>query len=427
MKEPIILKDARFILTMEGDRVLEFSSVRIEEGRISQVGDIENQRGDEIVNCSGSIIMPGLVNSHTHSAMVLLRGLNDDAPLDRWLSSMWEVEGRLTPEMEEMGAELGFMEMIRTGTTACVDMYGAFQSAEAAKRVGIRMANGPPLISVFGSTEERLREARRFINDYRGDDRILPLMNLHSIYTNDAEAMIKAGELSRKENIPLNAHCSETRKEVFENRSRTGRLAVEELDNHGCLWEKTILAHLGWASSWEFNRLKEAGSKLVHCPNSNQKLGTGGFFPYKDLRDKGITVGLGTDGAASNNSLDMFREMKSMALIQKNQYWDPMAGTSRDALLAATVNGYSILGLFGGKIGEGMNADLVVVDIEPGMMPLRSDNLMSALVYSTTGSAVARTLVGGDLVYDRGYLPDGTGLKERYFEILTEVENDLGL
>ena len=320
MKEPMILKDARFILTMDGNRILENGSVRIEHGMISKVGEVNKERGDEVIDCSHSIIMPGMINSHTHAAMVLLRGLNDDAPLDQWLSSMWEVEGRLTPDIEQKGAEMGFLEMVRTGTTGCIDMYGAFVAANAAEKVGIRMANGPPLISVFGPIEERLPMAIKFIEEYRDHDLICPMVNLHSIYTNDEEAMVKAGELSKKEDVLLNVHCSETRKEVFENRRDKGRLALEELDKNGCIWEKTILAHLGWASSWEFNIMKEKGAGAVHCPNSNQKLATGGFFPYKDLKKMGINVGLGTDGAASNNSYDMFREMKAMALLQKGQY-----------------------------------------------------------------------------------------------------------
>ncbi|HHD16021.1 MAG TPA: amidohydrolase [Euryarchaeota archaeon] len=425
MKEPIFLKNARLVLTMDGGRILENASVRLEDGQISRAGEIERERGDEVIDCSSSVIIPGMVNSHTHAAMVLLRGLNDDAPLESWLSSMWKVEERLTPDLERMGAEMGFLEMIRTGTTACIDMYGAFEAAEAAERVGIRMANGPPLISNFGSTEERLSQARKFIERYRHDERIIPLVNLHSIYTNDEEAMIKAGELSRKEDIPLHVHCSETRKEVFGNRRERGKLALEELDSNGCVWERSILAHLGWASSWEFNTMRERGASAVHCPNSNQKLGTGGFFPYRDLKRMGIRIGLGTDSAASNNSLDMFREMKAMALLQKGQYWDPTAALAEDALLCATVNGNDILGLRGGRILPGMNADLAIVEVDPMLMPLRSDNLMSALVYSAVGQMVRGTIIGGEIVYLDDRLRNGESLKERYSELATEVDSSL--
>ncbi len=371
--------------------------------------------------------MPGMINSHTHAAMVLLRGLNDDAPLDQWLSSMWEAEGKLTPDVEQMGAEMGFLEMIRTGTTGCIDMYGAFVAANAAEKVGIRMANGPPLISVFGPIEERLPMAQRFIEEYRDHDLIRPMVNLHPIYTNDEEAMIKAGELSKKEDVLLNVHCSETRKEVFENRKDRGRLALEELDRNGCIWEKTILAHLGWASSWEFNIMKEKGAGAVHCPNSNQKLATGGFFPYKDLKKMGINVGLGTDGAASNNSYDMFREMKAMALLQKGQYWEPTACTSEDALLCSTVNGYDLLDIRGGKVMEGMTADLTIVDIDPMMMPLRKDNLMSALVYSATGQMVRGTFVQGEPIYLDGKMKDGSDWRERYLDLSETSANEMDL
>ena len=201
-------------------------------------------------------------------------------------------------------------------------MYGAFEAARAAERVGLRLAAGPPLISVFGSTDNRLEQAVRFLEEFREHPRIKPVVNLHSIYTNDEDAIKRAADLSRKEDLLLNVHCSETRKEVFDNRKERGRLAVEELNKWGALTKNTVLVHLGWASSWEFQMIGRAGAGTVHCPNSNQKLGTGGFFPYRDLSGMGIRVGLGTDSAASNNSLDMFREMKAMALLQKGQYWE---------------------------------------------------------------------------------------------------------
>lgn len=425
MKEPIFLKNARFILTMDGTRILERASVRIEDGVISQVGDIDRERGDEVIDCSNSIIMPGMINSHTHAAMVLLRGLNDDSPLDQWLASIWEVEARIDPLIEEMGAEMGFLEMVRTGTTGCVDMYGAFPGAKAAENVGLRMANGHPLITVFGPTDERLKVAKDFIDEYKGHDRIIPIVNLHAIYTNDEDAMKKAASLSKEKDVLLHVHCAETRKEVFDNKRDRGRLALEELDANGCIWERTLLAHMGWASSWEFKKMMEKGAKAVHCPNSNQKLATGGFFPYKDLKEMGAVVGLGTDGAASNNSLDMFREMKAMALLQKGQYWDAMACTAEDALLCSTVNGYDILALCGGKVEEKMTADLAIVDIDPMMMPLRSDNLMSAIVYSATGRQVRGTIVQGEPVYLDGKLRNGSSWTERYMELSSETEDAL--
>lgn len=427
MTEPIYLNNARFIYTGSKSYVLEDTSIRIENGTISEIGDVQKQRGDEALDCSRSIVMPGLVNSHTHAAMVLLRGLNDDAPLEQWLKSMWAVEAKLTPKLERDGAMMGFMEMIRTGTTACLDMYSGIPSAEAAKDIGIRLGAGTPLISVFGSPEDRLVKAREFIDIYRRDDLIIPVVNLHAIYTNDDDTMRKAGELSNKEDVILNVHCSETRKEVFDNKRDKGRLALEELDEHGVVWEKTVLAHMGWSSSWEFRKVKERGASLAHCPASNQKLATGGFFPYKDLKDMDINIGLGTDGAASNNSLDMFREMRSMALLQKGQYWDPMAATSEDALRCATIGGNRLLNTDGGILEKGMNADLCILDVDPSIMPLRKENLSSALVYSAVGNLVRSTIIGGELVYNDGKLKDDTLLRDRYVDLSKECMQELGL
>lgn len=425
MTEAVIFKNARYVLKMNNGEVMENVDVRVQEGKIEAIGRNLRQRGDRTIDCSRSIIMPGLVNSHTHAAMVMLRGLNDDAPLQEWLQSMWDVEGKLKPDQEVLGAEMGFLEMIRTGTTACMDQYGAEPGVEAARKVGIRLAAGVPLITVWGKAEERLVKAREFIHEYGRDDLIIPVVNLHSIYTNDEETMMRCGEMSRKEGVPLHVHCSETRKEVFGNRREKGRLGVEELDHNGCIWEKSVIVHMGWAASWEFNIVKEKGASLVHCPCSNQKLATGGFFPFKDLMKMGIRVGLGTDGAASNNSLDMFREMKAMSILQKGQYWDPMACTASDVIESATVNGNGILGLNGGDLRVGSNADLCVLDIGPGIGPVRKDNLISALVYSAVGNMVRATMVGGEMVYCDGKLRDGSDIGERYEELSDRVLSEL--
>lgn len=425
MSEPVVFQNARFVLTMDRRRILEKKDVRVENGIIEAVGEGIRERGDEVIDSSNSILMPGLVNSHTHAAMVMLRGLNDDAPLQEWLKTMWDLEAKITPEQERIGAEMGFLEMVRTGTTACLDQYGAEPAVDAAGGTGIRVANGVPLISIWGKAEERLVKARSFIREYRNHERIIPIVNLHASYTNTGDTMVKCGEMSREEDVILHVHCSETRKEVFDNRSKTGRLGVEELDHHGCVWEKSVLVHMGWASSWEFDLVRNRGASLVHCPVSNQKLATGGFFPFKDLKAAGIKVGLGTDGSASNNSLDMFREMKAMALVQKGQYWDPLAATAGDVLNSAIFSGNRILGLNGGIVSEGMNADLCLMEIGPGLGPLRKENLHSALVYSATGDRVTTTMVGGDLVYHDGKMINGKPLTGRYLDLADRVLSEL--
>jgi 5-methylthioadenosine/S-adenosylhomocysteine deaminase len=425
MSEPIVLKNARFVLTMDEGKVLENVSIRISDGKIDYLGEKVRQRGDEVLNCSGCIVMPGLVNAHTHSSMVALRGLNDDAPLQDWLKSMWAVEDKLTGDLARKASELAFLEMVRTGTTSCLDMYEAFEAAEAAKTVGIRMANGPALISRFAPGKERLAQTRAFAEQYRDNERIRPVVNLHSIYTNDDETIAKAADLSRALSIPLHAHCSETRDEVFTSRKENGKLAVEKLYSHGALWERTVLVHLGWAASWEFKRISERGSSVVHCPSSNLKLGTGGFFPFRDLKAMGVRIGLGTDSAASNNSLDMFREMKEAALAQKGQYWDPTACTATGALEAATLSGDRILGLKGGAVMAGLNADLALVKIGPGILPLRKENLGSAMVYAATGDMVRGTMVQGEWVYLDGKDREGKKISSRSLDLSEELDEVL--
>jgi cytosine/adenosine deaminase-related metal-dependent hydrolase len=421
MRGPKLLKGVRFVLTMTDAGIMERTDIRVEDGRISDIGTLKKLRGDEVFDCSDSIIMPGLVNCHTHSSMVALRGLNDDSPLKEWLSSMWEIEGKLTGETAELASELAFLEMVRSGTTACLDMYEAFDAAKAADRVGIRMRNGPAFLSRFAPPETRFAETERFISEYNGHPRIGAALNVHAIYTNDKETISRAAEMSKRYDVPFHIHCSETREEAFGCKKEHGKLPVELLDDLGALWEKSILVHLGWASSWEFARMRERGASAIHCPSSNLKLGTGGFFPMKDLLSQGLRVGIGTDSAASNNSLDMFREMKEAALVQKGQYWDPAAVRAMDVLMAATVTGSSILGTDAGSISVGALADLVMVDIDPILTPLRKDTLPSALVYSANGHLVKGTMVGGEWVYLDGRLRYGNGFIQRYQDLGEKV------
>jgi len=425
MTEPILLKGARFVLTMTGQGVLEDADIRIEDGRIAGAGPLRKQRGDEVVDCRRCIILPGLVNCHTHSSMVALRGLNDDAPLGEWLKSMWEVEGELTGETASLASEMAFLEMVRSGTTSCLDMYEAFEAAKAADRVGIRMSNGPAFLSKFNAPEKTFKDTERFISEYKGHGTIGPVVNVHAMYTNSPETISKAAEMSKAHDVPFHIHCSETREEVFECRKERGKLPVEELDSLGALWEKSILVHLGWASSWEFKRMHERGASAVHCPSSNLKLGTGGFFPMKDLLSQGLRVGIGTDSAASNNSLDMFREMKEASLVQKGQYWDASAVRAMDVLKAATVTGNSILGTDAGRIEAGAQADLVLLKIDPVLLPLRKYTLPSALVYSATGHLVKGTMVGGEWVCLDGTMKNGKDLAGRYEHLTDKVQGAL--
>ncbi|RLF54657.1 MAG: amidohydrolase, partial [Thermoplasmata archaeon] len=361
------------------------------------------------------------INAHNHTPMVLFRGYEDDRPLKEWLQRMWAKEGRLTGRVARAGAKLALLESLSHGIATTLDMYEAEEVAKAALEVGVRVATAPPLISVFAPAEERLKATERFHRNYRGNPYVLPVVNLHSVYTNDEDAIRRAAELSKRLKVPLHIHASETREEIYECRKKTGKLPVEYLDSLGAVCERSVLVHLGWVARWEINIMAERGAKAVHCPSSNMKLGTGGFFPYPVFRERGITVGLGTDSAASNNTQDLFREMRMMALIQKHQYWNSSIVTAQDALDVATRGGAEVVGIKAGRIEKGYLADITVLDVTRGMLPLRRDNLISNIVYSVAGDAVERVYVGGEEVYRRG----SEKFARMYKEALEEAEEFL--
>lgn len=400
----MILKNLRYIITQDSRRrLLEGSDIKIEGDTIVEVGSgLRPERGEEVIDLTGRIAMPALINAHNHTPMILFRGYEDDRPLKEWLERMWAKEDRLTGDVARAGAKVALLESLSKGTATTLDMYEAEEVAKAALEVKVRVATAPPLISVFAPYEERLKATERFYRTYRDNPYVIPIVNLHSVYTNDEEAIRKAAELSRRLDVPLHVHASETREEIYQCKEKTGKLPVEYLDSLGAVWEKSVLVHLGWVARWEINMMAERGARAVHCPSSNMKLGTGGFFPYPVFREKGITVGLGTDSAASNNTQDMFREMRMMALIQKHQYWNSSLVTAQDALDAATRGGAEAVGIRAGRIEAGYLADIAILSVTAEMLPLRRGNLLSSIVYSATGDAVERVYVGGEEVYRRG-------------------------
>jgi len=401
-KPRVLLRGCRFVVTMDDGRILEKVDILLEDGIIKEIAERIDEKDDVVVNCSDYVVMPGLVNCHTHAAMVLLRGYYDDAELHVWLNKMWEVESRLTPDIVYLASKLAILEMISTGTTAFVDMYFFPQAtAKAAMEMGIRAYLGPPFIDIILDRKEVMKELESFIKQYEKHELIRPIVNVHSIYTCDEETLLAAGELSNRYDLLYHIHISETRKEVFECKKKHGVFPVEYLDRLGVLSERTLLVHLGWVTSWEIELIRERKAKVVHCPTSNMKLATAGFFPLKEMLAQGVAVGLGTDGPASNNSLDMFREMKTCVLLQRNNYWRTDVG-AYDALLMATAEASKILGIRTGMIRRGHLADLVLLNSKSlRMMPLRKDNLVSNMVYSATGGNVVMTIVNGRIVYDR--------------------------
>lgn len=401
----LLLKDCKFVITWEGDelRVLRDVNIYVEGNVIESVGNSLEYTGDYVINCRDSIVMPGLVNAHVHTPMSVMRGFYDDAELPQWLSKVWSVERELNDDIISLGSELSIIEMVMSGTTAFIDMYLRPKiTAEVALKYGIRAALGPTFIDNLLDPVYVENDIRNFHSEFLNNELIRPIINVHSVYACSTETLLRAKGLMNELGLNLQIHASETRDEVYETKTKYGKLPVEYLDSLDLLGNRTQLVHLGWVTNWELRRIMETNSRVTHAPTSNMKLATAGHFPMKELMEGGIIVTIGTDGPASNNSLDMFREMKMAVLLQRHSYWDTSI-KALHALKAATLNGYKLLGINGGRIERGYIADMVILNARnPRLQPLRLDNLVSNIVYSATGSDVMAMIVNGKIIYDKG-------------------------
>ncbi|MFC7018614.1 MULTISPECIES: amidohydrolase [Haloarcula] len=371
-----------------------------DSGDIAAIDDPGTLAGDDELDASGGLVVPGLVNAHTHVAMTLLRGYADDKPLDAWLQEdIWPVEAELTPEDVRVGAELGLVEMIRSGTTALSDMYfHVDEIAEAVEQAGMRAVLGFTAVTVAKDDEgahadmqESLATARRL--DGAAGGRITTTFQPHSLTT--------VGEAYLREYVPeavaddlrIHLHANETTDEVDPIVDEHGVRPLAYADDVGLLGPDTFLAHCVHVDGSEIDLLADTGTGAVHCPASNMKLASG-MAPVQDLLDAGVTVGLGTDGPASNNDLDMFGEMRDAAMVGKLAADDASAVDAATVVEMATANGADLLGFDSGRLEPGRNADLAVLDLQsPHLTP--GHDLVSHLAYAARGGDVRHTVCDG--------------------------------
>jgi len=422
-----VLKDCDYAISwINGElRIIKNATVVIEDGLIAGIGEGAYSRGFENIDCKDHILMPGLVNAHTHTPMSLFRGFFDDAELPLWLSKIWNVERELNYNIVSAASELSIIEMIMSGTTAFIDQYFYPQAtAEVVLKYGLRAALGPPFMDAMRDPKQVENELRNFASEYASSQLIRPIINVHSVYTVGRDTLLRIKELSDELNLPIHIHASETRDEVYEIKSKHSVFPVEYLNALGLMSSNLQLVHLGWVTNWELGIIAKAGAKVIHAPTSNMKLATAGHFPMRELMDMGVIIGIGTDGPASNNSLDMFREMKMAVLLQRHSYWD-VGIKAHHVFRAATINGYTILGLRGGCLDRGCVADVVLLDSKnPQLQPLRADNLLSNIVYSVDGSSVDLVLVNGRLIYEKSR--DYYALRERAVRLGKEINEFIG-
>jgi len=421
------------VLRPDGSVTESDVTVDRDRGTILAVGE-ETAGGEpigsagETLDATGSLVIPGLVNAHTHAAMTLLRGYADDKPLDAWLrEDIWPAEAELTDDDIEAGAALGALEMIRSGTTAFADMYFAMDRvADVVDRAGLRARLGHGVVTI-GKDEADARadiaESIRVARDLDGaaDGRVRTAFMPHSLTTVGEEYLRDGVAEAREAGVPVHLHANETTDEVDPIVEERGERPIAYADDLDALGPEDFFAHGVHLDGSEIDRLAEAGTAVVHCPASNMKLASG-MAPVQRLRDAGVTVALGTDGAASNNDLDVFDEMRDAAMIGKLAADDAAAVPAEAVVEMATAAGADALNLPGGRIEPGAAADLAVVDLDaPHLTPLHDP--VSHLAYAARGSDVRHTVCDGEvLMRDREVLTlDAEAVRERAAEAATDL------
>lgn len=407
----VLTMDERFTVHAPG-------FVAIRGNTVLEVGDLETgYAAAETIDCQGRIVMPGLVNAHTHAPMALLRGLADDLRLDVWLMGyMIPVEREFVrPDFVALGTRLACAEMIRSGTTCFADMYYFEESvAEAAAAAGLRALCGQTVLKFpapdAASFEDSLARARAFIADWKGHPLIVPAPAPHAPYTCTVDILRACAELASEFDVPLHTHLAETALEVEETRREHGMPVVPWVKKQRLFDARVLAAHCVHVDEGEIRALKNAGAGVAHNPTSNLKLGSG-IAPVAKMIELGVPVGIGTDGAASNNDLDMFEEMRLAALLAKGVAGDPTALPARQALAMATRIGARAihLGELTGSLEPGKRADVIVVEwdrIHAVPQFARDPNaIYSQLVYASKSTDVVHVMCDGRwLMRDRRLL-----------------------
>lgn len=417
----IIFTNALVLTMDEAMNQYEGGAVAVSGDSIVAVGfedDIKKEfSAKETIDCEGKVLMPGLINAHTHIPMTLLRGIADDLRLDVWLQGyMFPVEREfVSPEYVRLGTLIGCAELIRSGCTTFNDMYFYEDAiAEATAEVGLRAVCGESILKFptpdSSSYEDAMEQARKFIAKWKGHPLIVPAIAPHAPYTTTPEILRETAELAIEFDVPLHTHISETSLEVENLRNEEGVPVVPYVRKHGLLEAKVIAAHCVHLDMGEIRTLQHAGAGISHNPSSNLKLASG-FAPIVKMLDAGCNVGIGTDGPASNNDLDMFEEIRLAALIAKAVNNDPTALPASQALLMATRLGANALhiGDITGSITPNRRADMILVDLNPihnsPSFRRSQENIYSQIVYAAKSTDVSDVMVNGKwLMRDRQLL-----------------------
>ena len=382
--------------------------VLVKNDLIFEINDeISDNNVDKVIDATDKILLPGFVNTHTHLSMTLFRGLADDLALDEWLNdNIWPMEANLNETYCYIGALLGAVELIKSGTTTFSDMYFYMEDvAKAVEESGIRAALSYGMID-FADEEKRKAEIEKNMRLFKNchnsaDGRIKVFFGPHSPYTASEELLKEVRKLADENDIKIHIHVSETQKEINDISSEKGLRPFEYLDSIGFLGPDVVCAHSVWLSDEEIEIIKKHDVKISHNPCSNMKLASG-IAPVSKLLENDICVAIGTDGASSNNNLDIIEELKTASLLQKVSTLDPKVLTSDEAIAMGTINGAKALGLDDeiGSIEVGKKADLILIDTNNANMVPDSSKLSSNVIYSANGSNVDTTICNGVILME---------------------------
>ncbi len=403
------------------------SNILIEDGIIAKVVPADNEvvaaPDAEVVDCTGKVAMPGLANMHTHAGMSMMRGLGEDVDFHQWIDNLWEVEKMIDEEYVYHATKLACLEMIKTGTTTFNDQYWYSQ---AGHRAAVEMGVRPALCYVIldhndpGQSEFQKKECAEWYEKAKSwNDGTILGIGIHAIYTVREEMIIWAAEFARRNGLYIHTHISETEKEVADCMEQHGMSPVEYLDSLGVLGPDVIAAHTLWLSEKDIRILAERGVTCVHNINSNLKLSSGYRFLYRELKEAGVNICIGTDGCASSNNLDVLEAMKTAAIVQKAWRNDPKAMPLDEVIEMATVNGGKAFGLNLGKIEEGALADILVINTDSYHF-MSKGTFEANFVYSAHSDCVESVICNGKFIMRNRVVPGEKEILEEAGKILNE-------
>src|SRR5256886_9353627 len=398
----LLLRDG-LIITQDEKRRLVSGDLLVEDARIVAVGEVD-RTADEVIDCSGYAVLPGFITLHTPVANTLLRGVADDVPLEEMLPKASAIDAKLTRRDVQIGALLGCVEMIRSGTTSFHDLfYWEDEVARAVRESGMRGFLSWVTLDESKTTQQGspLKNADAFVAKQKGDPLVTPSVGVQGVYAASEETFRKAKEIADRHGVRMHMHLSETRGEVEGHRAATGLRPIEWLEKIGLLDPRVTAAHCVWTTMNEVRSLARPGVSVAHCPVSNIKLASGGVGPVPRMPQEGVVVGLGTDSPISNNAMDVFADMKIASLLHKATRWDARAMPAQAVLDLATIGAARALHVDSelGSIEVGKRADLAVVSLQGAhTTPFYPETLISQLVYSCRGSDVRATIVDGQIL-----------------------------